>query len=480
MARKSFWAAVVLAALCFLKYLPGGLVYYPILDDYIQYWGYLQFENIWSDIVIRLGLLHAHPLASLADVYVWGGLFKYGFFPVFFITQLHIISAFLFVWAFDRSNIGAGLVFAFVFLLFPAGFEGAYWLSASSRIVIGLFFTAVTANMLVSWLKYPKKRLGVLFFLFALASFLFYEQVAALAVGMYAIIIYINKKSKAALKAFAGLAGCVLAVSVYYLLFSSMGRYGYRARLVELGDLGQRVAELFGEFSRLVSYGFIKMTAEGFLDGMKILFKNPVWLIIITALCLILANLCEPSGKFKKSDIFIGVLFFILPFLPFFILAEGGLAIRSGFCSIIGLGIAVACLIRFKKRAFLYRSVIFVLVFVFMATNISLMQDYKEISIIDAKICRGIADNLDTRAKNGLRDVVVYQTGRGYLEQSQRLKPHIASLTQSDWALTGGVRFYAKNMKITRVIPEDLVTGEILDKKPLALYMDKDYNIYRK
>ena len=94
-SERRHW--IILFALCFLKYLPAGLNYYPMLDDYIQYWGYAQYADVWADIIIRLGILTTHPLSGLADVYVWSRLFEFSYAVLAIITCLHIITAYMII-----------------------------------------------------------------------------------------------------------------------------------------------------------------------------------------------------------------------------------------------------------------------------------------------------------------------------------------------------------------------------------------------
>ncbi len=114
-----------------------GFKYYPQLDDYIQYGRYPYAEKPFSQIFIKIGLYAARPLAGLGDIYLWGRLWRNMGFAFFIITLLHILSAYIFVVTSDKLNKPVGVIFIVFYLLCPVNIEGSYWISASSRIVVG-------------------------------------------------------------------------------------------------------------------------------------------------------------------------------------------------------------------------------------------------------------------------------------------------------------------------------------------------------
>jgi uncharacterized membrane protein YfcA len=53
-------------------------------------------------------------------------------------------------WVWSRY-FGIGYVFLIVYTLLPLGFEGIYWMSAASRIVVGMFFASAALVFFEKW-----------------------------------------------------------------------------------------------------------------------------------------------------------------------------------------------------------------------------------------------------------------------------------------------------------------------------------------
>lgn len=127
----SFLAALI------LKIFSMGFTYYPVLDDHIQYGCYPLYEKL-SYVLFGIGTAKTRPLAALFDTAVWGSFSPscvgaFGDYP----TPLFVGKTFRpYPSPFrhcDYAHILRNI------LLLPLGFEGTYWISASSRLVVGLF-----------------------------------------------------------------------------------------------------------------------------------------------------------------------------------------------------------------------------------------------------------------------------------------------------------------------------------------------------
>ena len=129
-------------ALLMIRYFWQGLAYYPQMDDYIQYHNYSVFYGSVAAAVENLGPLRARPLAGIMDIAVWSKLWGNMHIAVIIITLMYVISGLFFKKVFEKyfrmSN-----MFLVIYLLSPFFFEAVYWVSASSRIVVGLFFASL-------------------------------------------------------------------------------------------------------------------------------------------------------------------------------------------------------------------------------------------------------------------------------------------------------------------------------------------------
>ena len=130
--------------LFFIRFVYYGFEYYPQLDDYIQYYSYRQFLGTVPEIIEKLGLFSARPIAGFMDITVWNFFFsKNMIFGVMILSLMYTASAFLLKKSF--SNIfTVGNLFIVLYTLLPLGFEGTYWVSASSRVVVGMFFASLS------------------------------------------------------------------------------------------------------------------------------------------------------------------------------------------------------------------------------------------------------------------------------------------------------------------------------------------------
>ena len=150
--RKTLLALlVVLAGLLVLRYCAFGLSYYPQLDDYIQYCNYRQSTEPFWEMALRVGLLASRPLANIADYFIWSPLFDHMLVGVALVCVLYVAGVGM-VWSLLRRYFPVGPVFPVVMTLLPLGMEGLYWMSASTRIVGGMFFGCLGAMAFARWL----------------------------------------------------------------------------------------------------------------------------------------------------------------------------------------------------------------------------------------------------------------------------------------------------------------------------------------
>lgn len=458
--------------------------YYPTLDDYILFGGYPAYPHPWGDVIMRLGLLNIRPLAGLGDIYFWGMFWDMPYVALGIITVLHALCALVFEGVFRRMGVRVGAVFFGVFLLMPMGFEGAYWLSAATRIITGLFFASLAALALLEHFKKAGARRYLyllLFGLLQLISFGFYEQVAAFSAALCLIIIFFERRGRGA--ALGAALFNIAALGAYYILRSGSGIAGTRGELVAPAQLWENLILVLERIFELFKSGLYELNVAGLSRAAKMLWAGGGMAVFYVAAAVLLAAsapvFCEDpdkKGKMLKA-LGLGALLFILPFSFYPFLKEPHMGYRNGFISLIGLGIFLDALLGalLRKKA-LYRGAAALLIMFLMAVNFAELNDYKAVCEADRVICENIVSALSPDVLRGEREVVVLNAKPYYAEQSARFAEHIYNLTQSDWALTGGVRARAKNLKIKRIIPvpgrlaPDMMGGD----KPQILWLGED------
>ena len=191
--QKAGWI-LALWALLMVRACAAGLEYWPQLDDYIQYHNYPTAES-FSALQKAVGLLASRPLAGIADYFIWGRMFGFMLVGVAIVSLLYAVTA-LVLWSVLGRFFRVGPLFPVIMALLPLGVEGTYWMSASTRVVVGMFWAALAAWLFLEWMDGPRWRTLAAFLVCQLLPFGFYEQAGILAVTLtvgVAILRYIYR-----------------------------------------------------------------------------------------------------------------------------------------------------------------------------------------------------------------------------------------------------------------------------------------------
>ena len=178
--QRDLQAFIVLFLVLTLRISYFGFAYYCQLDDYIHFREYPPGTDFIA-FCIEHGYFASRPFAILSDFWIWGKLPSY--ISALVIVFMYAASGVLFLRLFRRL-FSTGWLFVVVYTLLPLGFEGTYWLAASTRIVPPLFFSALTLLSLDSFCRTKKKRYLLTYMLCSLASFVMYEQLLVLSLAM--------------------------------------------------------------------------------------------------------------------------------------------------------------------------------------------------------------------------------------------------------------------------------------------------------
>ncbi len=409
---KRFWVTTAAVA---VKMGYFGFKYYPLLDDYIQYGIYPFAEHPFKNIFLYIGLYAYRPIAGLADIYLWGRFWGVMGIAFFIITLLHGISAYLFMIVFEKFKAPLGMVFAAVYLLCPINFEGSYWISASSRIVAGLFLASLAAYCLAD-------NKAFFFFIFQFTAMFLYEQVAVFSFMLSLIIIYRTKNRKMLSPLFAN----IFIIVLYYAVFSRMGRFG--------GRISREIINFAAIKQITRKWLLTDLYTNGFIRGLSM---SKPYLILIAAISFIIGA-SEKDKKFSPFLLLAGASLFAAPYLPFLFLAGDNISLRTAVVPLAGAAVAADTVLNTVKR---FKPFIAgLLSFVFLIAAVSELSDYKENYLIDKRITEYVAAHLDPGRENA-----VTGAKKTYIEQNVFFGEHIKSITSSDWALTGSLRCYTGN-----------------------------------
>ena len=446
----SFFLALV------FKLFSQGLKYFPVLDDYIQY-GYYPLCPL-SHIYFEKGTIATRPFASLLDPAIWGSFYPDLWVALAIICVLFFLSAKLFASIFEKLNIHITPFLYAVYLLVPLGFEGTYWISASSRICVGMFFASLSAFLIIKISESRKRWLWIPYVTSTVLSCGFYESVMIVScVLQFFVIMSITKSTK---KRIIYLITPVLSgagMLIYYALAKNIGAMGSRASDFGIGNI--QFSSFADQLFEVFITGGIRTTFAGALDGLRLLVQNTNGLILL-GLALIISVACAHFGSKEKFYakwgfcIPVGFILAVLPLAPNVLAEPMWLTYRSAVTSFIGIVLMFAPLFNWLFRHHWAKfTVIFVLVFLFSLSNANELDTYKRVNAQDQYLVSQITAKLNQDVLSGKKDAVVVLPQKVTTRQTSFYKDHVLGAFESDWALTGAVRAMTQNTYITKVTP---------------------------
>lgn len=447
-------------ALFFVKYGYYGFGYYPILDDWIQYGTYPLADNIFETIIIGKNTITTRPLASLSDPYIWGQMWPHLSVAFFIITMMHLASCWFFYQVFKKNKLTIGYVALLIYGLFPFGTEATYWISASSRIIVGIFFLSVALYLLSVYFEdTSKKRFLIGFALVHLLSFCYYEPTIALGFFAAVLLLLNQRKNVKTVWIYSIPFNNLALIGGYYISFSRIGNMSERGQFIDENFVA-RWTRVINNVKYLWTEPQLQLYRNGIPRGFQVLLeqKSYLWLLLILGISILVGYLVFKETRYDKNGVKIalGILLMIIPYLPFFLLQEGGRELRVAFFSLLGLGIllqgifdlvAFNSVIRAGMSFFVAVAVVCMLL-----VHVSELTDYKTVSDYDRRIGTDIINELEgTGVLEGTNQVVILNNKKSYATTNTDYFTHIANSTSSDWALTGLLRALTEDISLLYV-----------------------------
>lgn len=429
-----FYSLIILLAV--YKFSFAGFLYTPYLDDYVQYLYYPNFSEPFKNILFGgAGTAFTRPLAALADIYLWGKLFHFTGIVILLLSLIYAASGIFFYKTLKNLSISAGPVFLIIYTLLPSFSEGTYWISAATRIVPGLFFTSVS-------LMFMARGKKILFFIFSLLSHGFYEQISIISF-LGAALIFLSAPKKY-FKEFILAAISLILIASYYLLFGKMGDNSLRLGIDH--EFYLNIGKNLSALSKLFFTKQLPLYTKGFIRGLDYIKSAGSWLWLFTLFIITYFLFSvypkEKSYCFSKQKFIAGIILFIAPALPFFVLKDPWLNFRNVVPSALGFAIIADEIFKVFKNKVKYIAA-FLCIFLCIC-NVSEVMDYNKTAQNDLKIIKEIQDSY-----SGENTIYYEITTPYYLTQNSPYHDHIMSIVGSDWGLTGSVRAYLKNRNIT-------------------------------
>lgn len=470
-----------LFVLLMLRACAFGAVYWPQLDDYIQYHNY-PTSGSFSQLQQSVGLLASRPLAGIADYFVWGQMFDDLIIGVAVISLLYAASAVLFQKLLSRY-FETSPVFLVVMALLPLGVEGTYWMSASTRIACGMFCAALAACAFARWMDRGGWGWAVLYGVLQVLPFGFYEQAGILGVtftvGM-AILEWLGRREHRR----RGLLSLwsVPAMGLYLTitgLFAQGGVYADRAKifLPTDGRASYYWKVFFPEVWEQVSSAFLEggfyTLAKGFVRGARMIFSGDllVWAVLLAIVCglFFLAALGWGQGRDRgpRKKLWPGVLSGLIlaaaPVSLFFVLENPWFSLRGAVTSFVGLALLADTLVLALWRYLPFRrqgpaALAAVLAFVFCVAGASEIRDYRDTYRSDQKIAGLTLSVLEedfptAESAQGVRVGILGLEPSFLPNQNFFWHEHIHGCTESSWAFSGLLNSLAEGRALPEVVP---------------------------
>lgn len=481
----------LLFGLIFIRYCCYGLRYFPQLDDYIQLHNYTAYHpDVWAWIQ-RLGVLAARPAAGVLDIVFWGHLWPVLLLGSALLTALYAASAGLFhrVW---QKYFHTGWLFLVLYALLPLNMEGTYWISAANRVIPCIFFASLSMYLFQRWCGSGRYRLLAGYFFSQLAAFSFYEQGLALSVtGVFLVALLELRESKNrslwSLLAFVN-AGIYFAFTSH---FSQRTLYAARSEIVLPWQPGWFRWVGYPAL-RQVGAAFLKggvfTACKGLLRGARLVVSEGhwLWLILVLALCAGLFLLArrndspKPRGGETTLALLTGFLMALAPVTIFFILGNPWFSLRGTVASFCGAALMADALLgwllsRLRDRETVAAALCGILALLFCTAAVSELHDYKATYENDQAVMSAIrAGTDDGRALPVAGDTLILGIEPTYLpEQTFYFHEHIHGVTESRWALTGGLQCVSgwKDFPYVTPLPASTSAEKFAAAEYAALYL---------
>lgn len=443
---------LLLFLLVMARYCAFGLRYYPQLDDYIQYHNYTRLYD-FSTLQELMGILSSRPLAGIADYYFWSPMFDRMILGVALISALYA-AAVLLIWNSLDRYFRTSPVLPVMMALLPLGIEGTYWMSASTRVVAGMFFAALAVRAFLNWLDGKGRGWLALYLIFQMLPFGFYEQAGLLSVALTAgaAVLEWTGRGKSLSRCAAALWGAP-AMGLYFLLtrlLNNGGVYGSRTEIIlPTGRYYWDTVfpEMMGQLRDAFLKGGFFTAVKGGVRGARMVLSGELllWALGTAALCVLLGLLARRKEPGEGDAplwlaLLSGLLLAAAPVSLFLVLESPWFSLRGTVTSFPGIALmADSLLVRLWDRLALRRGGLSVLAaamaFAFCLAGASEIRDYRDTYENDQRIARLV---LEAAEEPSAGRIGVLNLEPSYLpNQNFYYHEHIHGCTESGWAFTG-------------------------------------------
>lgn len=472
-ANKIILYAILFICVIF-KVSTCGFEYFPTMDDNNQYGIYhLRRDDIYKNVIQHYKLYGVRPLAFYTDAYIFSKFWNNMYSLLFILTTLYFATGILFENIMQKLGINFGFFGLLIFMLAPFLLQATYWISASSRIVLSLFFCILSVRLFIYY-EENKKHLGKgAKFLIVLITLIlnilcteYYEQTIIFNLIFFAYVAYKYKSKKFI---FLPIASTIF-IGIHYYISIKQNTMQERGILDITGVCSQAI-----EILRVVFEQFIVNQGKEIINGTKSEIKNiPICLISSWLSFMIAIFVRKDSVKcnnFFKSILF-GIIIFWVPLVPFLFLKKAYIDIRNFYISYLGFSIILSTIYYtfLQNIKYINSAVVFIFTFIFLICNSYEIMNYKKTYDFDNFIARQIIKNVDNNLfENSSTLFIDYDNEILNFKNESKM---CRTILEEDWAVMGKIQILRNSTKIGKIVLKKNQKPYIYINKNLEIELD--------
>lgn len=476
---------ILLTAIIIFQFSFFGLTYFEVLDDNNQLGVFnILNDDIGENIIKDYKSYNVRPLAYVSDVYVFQWFSNNLYIVLLTMLIMHVFNVFFIYKIAEKIGVKLNAFCLVLFALSPILIEGLYWISASTRIVISLFFSLASIYLLLKSFDEDRKKQKIFYLIVSIILNLicvgYYEQTVALNLFLFVFVLICLKKYKYIFIPLTSTAW----IGVWYLYFMLNGQMQERGTLGISGifSKGIHLVKQVYIYYRNAFYNFRYSLGFGKEVILSAVLSVVLFALIATFVYYIYKNKCNKDENEKNNiwkKIILGGIIFATPFLPFLILESGVLAVRNFYISTLGLSIIIGVLvdlilklIKNETACNIIKTILIgVITCLFVVSNIDGVNNYKKVKAIDDKVAKQIVEELGEQAFEEQKTISINYDAEA-LYKYKNLSNYVESTPEAGWTLMGKIQVYRNDVDVGMIY-----INSMQDEADYVLYFDNEMNL---
>lgn len=469
----------------------------------------MKSDNIYQDVIQHYKTYNVRPLALVSDAYVFSRFWDNLYILLVIILIMHVANLFFIYKIAEKINIKLNGYCLALFALAPILAEGLYWHSASNRIVVSLFLCLSSVYTLLKYFekkelkpkknesknekeknikrtkeeKYEDFKVNLLLILSVVLNLLcvgYYEQTIALNLFLFAFVLICLKKYKY-------ISIPVISttwIGAWYIYFMMNGEMQARGAL-SISGIFSNTADTLKEVWANINNMYL-LFEYSFEQG-KILITNSWVSIVLFALIALFIyffyknNWGKDENEKTLKKTILGLIMFVTPILPFFVLETSFVAVRNMYLPIFGfmilIEVIVDLILKMIKNGTIKNSIksflTCIAIALFVVSNVNELHDYKKVHELDNKVVEQVLVEVGEESIENEKSISV-NFDQDALVKYKKLTNYIYSVIEADWALAGKIQVTRQDESFGPIY-----INEKQGETDYTLYFDENMNLIK-